>query len=190
MLFLDQQKPPLLWSSNLFTAPANAHSRCRFFVFLLASTLPLALPPPPALGTQATRRRSHSRSVRRPCGGAQARDISDGGAVPGLSSSSAAPPPASRQSPRALASGPPHTARRPCVRPYRLRWTINGCAARRAPRAEAAWGGRHREGDGRPTEAAWMSRAQRGVVWVKGISWGKGARCLQGGGWDLTAQIT
>jgi hypothetical protein len=113
MLFLDQQKPPPLRSSNLFTAPANAHSRCRFFVFLSASMLPLALPPPPA-------------SARRPRGGAQARDISDGGAVRGLSSLSAAPPPASRQSPRALASGPPHTTRRPCMRPYRLRWTIDG----------------------------------------------------------------
>jgi hypothetical protein len=173
MLFLDQQKPPPLRSSNLFTAPANAHSRCRFFVFLSASMLPLALPPPPALGTQATwcfswtnrslhrcghltfsqlqrmhtvavvsssssqRRCSHSRSLphprsaRRPRGGAQAQDISDGGAVPGLSSSSAAPPPASHQSPRALASGPPHTTRRPCMRPYRLRWTIDGAWLRR-----------------------------------------------------------
>jgi hypothetical protein len=138
MLFLDQQKPPPLRSSNLFTPPANAHSRCRFFVFLSAPTLPLALPPPPTLGMQATRRRSHSRSVCRPHDGAHARDISDSGAVPGLSSSSAAPPPASRQSPRALASGPPYTARRPCMHPYRLRWTIDGAWPRRVrctPRA-------------------------------------------------------
>ena len=49
-------------------------------------------------------------------GGAQARALSDGGAVPGSAAASAAPPPASRQSPRALASGPLHTGRRPCVR--------------------------------------------------------------------------
>ena len=53
MLFLGQQKPPPLRSSNLFTAPANAHIRRRFFVFLSAPAFPLALPPPLALGTQA-----------------------------------------------------------------------------------------------------------------------------------------
>jgi len=37
-------------------------------------------------------------------GGAQARALSDGGAVPGSAAASAAPPPASRQSPGALAS--------------------------------------------------------------------------------------
>jgi hypothetical protein len=44
---------------------------------------------------------------------------------------------------------------------------LGGCAARRALRDEAVWGGRHREGDGRLAEAAWMSGAQRGVVWVQ-----------------------
>ena len=32
---------------------------------------------------------------------------------------------------------------------------------------------RGRRRAGRPVEAAWMSGAQRGVVWAKGISWGK-----------------
>jgi hypothetical protein len=97
--------------------------------------------------SSSQRRRSHScslphsRSARRPRGGAQARDISDGRAVPGLSSSSAAPPPASCQSPRALASGSPHTARRPCVRPYRLRWTIDGSWPRRLRCTPRAAGG-------------------------------------------------
>jgi hypothetical protein len=59
MLFLGQQKPPPLRSSNLFTAPATAHSRRRFFVFFSAPALPLAL------GTQATRWRSGSGYQRR-----------------------------------------------------------------------------------------------------------------------------
>jgi hypothetical protein len=50
------------------------------------------------------RRRSQSRSVRRPRGGAQAQDISDGGAVLGLSSSSAAPPPAALETSTASSS--------------------------------------------------------------------------------------
>jgi hypothetical protein len=59
---------------------------------------------PPLVGPNAgTRRRQRS-------------GLSDGGAVPGSAAASAAPPPASRQSPGALASCPPHTGRRPCVR--------------------------------------------------------------------------
>jgi hypothetical protein len=54
--------------------------------------------------SSSQRRRSHSRSVRRPRDGAQARDISDGGVVPGLSSSSAAPPPAALETSTASSS--------------------------------------------------------------------------------------
>jgi hypothetical protein len=94
-------------------------------IFLAAPALYLPLPPPLALGTQA-------------------RALIDGGAVPGSAASSAAPLPASRQSPRALASGPPHTGRRPCVRASRsppasggpsTALGPGGCAAHRAPRA-------------------------------------------------------
>jgi hypothetical protein len=70
---------------NCSSEGTQPDSRRRFFIFLATPTLQLPLPPRLALGTQAG-----------DCGGAQARALGNGGAVP----DSAAP---SRQSPCALA---------------------------------------------------------------------------------------
>jgi hypothetical protein len=100
---------------NCSSEGTQPDSRRRFFIFLATPTLQLPLPPRLALGTQAG-----------DCGGAQARALSNGGAVP----DSAAP---SLQSPCALAPFLCSPADSACAPPAPLspRSNVDGARPRR-----------------------------------------------------------
>jgi hypothetical protein len=131
-----------VWECNLYeismnTNPVSQKKKCctrhiashppSFLHLIAAPVLHLLLPPPLALGTQATGRRSGSGSQRR------RGNPRLGGGVSG--------------SPSRLSPSPPSSAHRPMTLrthlplPYRLRWTIDGARPLRLRCAPRAVGG-------------------------------------------------